>query len=136
MSPVQVAEHTAARKAAWEARRAAQAVKQPALPLGPDKSGIVQPVEDNGDAAVEVVSGELRPKLREGRPEGFASETSKKTGRSKRSINEAIHRAEKIAPDVRQAVVGTKLDTGASLDRLAVANNVSANLAMRCTGAS
>lgn len=50
---------------------------------------------------------------------GFASDTAKTTGKSKRSINQAIHRAEKIAPDVMEAVTGTDLDKGVELDALA-----------------
>ena len=42
--------------------------------------------------------------------EGFASETAATTGMSKRTINQAIHRAENIAPDVMEAVQGTTLE--------------------------
>ncbi len=56
--------------------------------------------------AREVV-GEVRPKPQGGRPPGFASDTAAATGKSKRSINRAIHRAENIEPDVMEAVQGT-----------------------------
>ena len=49
----------------------------------------------------------------------FAKDTADKTGLSKRTIERGVRRGERIAPDVRQDIVGTKLDTGASLDRLA-----------------
>lgn len=52
-------------------------------------------------------------------PAGFASDTAAKTGQDKRTINRAVARGEKIAPDVLQSVKGTKLDTGTSLDKLA-----------------
>ena len=121
LSPVQVAEHTAARKAAWEARRAATAVKQPALPLGPDENA--DPDGSTGSDGNDKGEGSgstgatSPPTSRFNK--GFAADTAAKTGRSKASTNKALARAEKIAPDVRQAVAGTKLDTGASLDRLA-----------------
>lgn len=50
---------------------------------------------------------------------GFASETAKATGKSKRDINRAIRRAEKIAPDVLKVIKGGALDTGVELDELA-----------------
>jgi hypothetical protein len=54
-----------------------------------------------------------------GRPSGFATETSEALGKSKRAINLAIARADKIAPDVLRIVAGTSLDNGASLDKIA-----------------
>jgi ParB-like chromosome segregation protein Spo0J len=50
---------------------------------------------------------------------GFARDTAETTGMSKRTVNEAVARGERIVPDVIQGVVGTALDTGTSLDRLA-----------------
>jgi hypothetical protein len=123
LSPVQIAEHTVARKAVWEAKRAAAAVEQPALALEPDGEGGAA----GGEGHAQELGGASCPtKLRkdghragpQNQP-GFAADTAKKTGRNKRNINKALARAEKIAPDVRQNIVGTKLDTGASLDRLA-----------------
>jgi hypothetical protein len=50
---------------------------------------------------------------------GFAAETAKRTGRSKATINRSIRRTTKIAPDVRESVKGTKLETARGLDGLA-----------------
>ena len=47
---------------------------------------------------------------------GFAADTAKKTGMSKRAINLAKSRTEKIPEDVRDQIKGTKLDTGTYLD--------------------
>ena len=70
--------------------------------------------------------GTIRPtSLSDGRnagpqhTEGFASETAAATGKSKRDINRAIHRAENIEPDVMELVQGTTLDKGVELDALA-----------------
>ena len=49
---------------------------------------------------------------------GFASDTADKTGISKRTINEAISRAENIPEDIRDLICGTDLDTGVYLDSL------------------
>jgi hypothetical protein len=49
----------------------------------------------------------------------FAADTADTLGKSKRAINLAIARADKIAPDVLRVVAGTSLDTGASLDKIA-----------------
>lgn len=65
------------------------------------------------------ISVQVASKSQAGRPSGFASETARATGRDKSTITRAVARGEKIAPDVLQAVQGTKLDTGASLDKLA-----------------
>lgn len=48
----------------------------------------------------------------------FAAETACITGRSKRSINQKVERAEKIAPDVLDAITGSKWDKGVVLDIL------------------
>jgi ParB-like chromosome segregation protein Spo0J len=50
---------------------------------------------------------------------GFSADTAHKTGRTKRSVNIALSRAKNIAPDVLDAVAGTPLDKGTSLDALA-----------------
>ena len=54
-----------------------------------------------------------------GRPTGFTSDAVASTGKSQRSVQQAIHRAENIAPDVMEAVQGTTLDRGVELDALA-----------------
>ncbi len=45
-------------------------------------------------------------------PKGFASDTSEKTGVSKRTIQLATSRAKAIPADIRDTIKGTKLDTG------------------------
>ncbi len=45
--------------------------------------------------------------------------TARQTGLSKRSINRAIWRVEKTTQEARDLIRGTRLDTGAMLDRLA-----------------
>ncbi len=47
---------------------------------------------------------------------GFAADTAEKTGMSKRAINLAKSRTEKIPEDVRDQIKGTNLDTGGYLD--------------------
>jgi hypothetical protein len=53
------------------------------------------------------------------RLDSFASNTADKTGMNKRTIERAVRRGEKIAPDVLRDVVGTALDKGTALDALA-----------------
>ncbi|NMM46570.1 hypothetical protein HH303_18915 [Rhodospirillaceae bacterium KN72] len=53
-----------------------------------------------------------------GRPSEFASETADATGVDKSTINRAVSRAEKIAPDVLAEVSGTEHDKGVELDAL------------------
>ena len=48
----------------------------------------------------------------------FASETADATGVDKSTINRAVSRAEKIAPDVLAEVSGTEHDKGVELDAL------------------
>ncbi len=55
------------------------------------------------------------------RPEGFASETAAITGKNKATINRAIRRANEVCQEARDLIRGTGLDTGAYLDRLALA---------------
>lgn len=72
---MKAAEHTAARKAIWEAERTAPAVEQPALPLGTGYG------EEAAPASGE--SGRTPPTFQPtGRGnKGFAADTAKKTGR-------------------------------------------------------
>jgi ParB-like chromosome segregation protein Spo0J len=94
LTAAQIAEHTARRKELWERRQ-----------------------ETGGSTcATSLADGRGAGPQHQ---KGFAAETAEKTGRSKATINKALARAEKIAPDVLHAVTGTKLDTGASLDKLA-----------------
>lgn len=53
---------------------------------------------------------------------GFASETAAATGKTKQHINRVLARAEKVAPDVLDAVKGTADDKGVVLDALAKAS--------------
>lgn len=87
LSPAEVAEHTARRKALWDQRK---------------------------------VSGQVDPKPQGGRPKGFAQSTAEATGRSKRDINRAVARGEKIAPDVLERIKSNPdLNKGVVLDQLA-----------------
>ena len=52
-----------------------------------------------------------------GRPKGFAQETSEKTGRDKKAINQKVRRAEELGDDIDR-VRGTSLDKGVELDAL------------------
>ena len=52
------------------------------------------------------------------RREGFASDTARKTGKSKRDIQRAVKRAEEVTSEARDVVRNTALDTGAYLDKL------------------
>ncbi|MCB1687712.1 MAG: ParB N-terminal domain-containing protein [Halioglobus sp.] len=94
LTPTEQAEHLAKRKELWEARER------------------------------DRVSGQVDPKLsvrgreNEGRPEGFATETAKTTGKSKESINRDVRRAHDVCQEARDLIRGTKLDTGAMLDKL------------------
>lgn len=95
LTPTEVAEHVTKRKELWEAR---------------DR---------------QRVSAQVEPKLSvrgrdgEGRPEGFATETAKASGQSKASINRAVKRGNEVCQEARDLIRGTKLDTGAMLDKLA-----------------
>ena len=51
--------------------------------------------------------------------EGFAADTAKKTGKTKRSVNQKVSRSKKVAPEVKAEIQGTALDTGVNLDALA-----------------
>jgi hypothetical protein len=92
LSPVQVAEHAVRRKAAYLERH-------------PETAAAFHGNQHTGN----VVSDNL----------SFTKDTAAKTGLSRRTIERGVRRGERIAPDVRHDVVGTKLDTGVSLDRLA-----------------
>jgi ParB-like chromosome segregation protein Spo0J len=48
----------------------------------------------------------------------FASETANATGRDKRTVQRDAERGEKVIPEVMRTIAGTKLDTGAYLDKL------------------
>lgn len=48
----------------------------------------------------------------------FTAETSAATGRSERAVQRDAERGEKVAPKVLEMVRGTKLDTGAYLDKI------------------
>lgn len=63
------------------------------------------------------VSEQNVPK-RQGRPDGFAGESSTATGQTKQHINRQIARAEALGPDLK-VIAGTSLDKGVELDALA-----------------
>jgi len=64
-------------------------------------------------------SGKSSPSLGGRGKTGFAKDTAQATGKSKRAINQAIRRAEKIVPDLLEEVKGTPIDKGVELDALA-----------------
>lgn len=92
LTPTQQAEHLAKRKELWEAREAAAKTSRTSL----------------GDGR----------KAGPQHQDGFASETAKATGASKRSVQQSIARATAVPQDIRNRIVGTKLDTGTYLDSL------------------
>lgn len=49
----------------------------------------------------------------------FTADTAAATGRSERSVQRDVTRAERIAPDVLEAIAGTPFDRGRNLDALA-----------------
>ncbi len=65
------------------------------------------------------VSGQIVPKPQGGRPQGFAGETADATGVSRKQVNRAVARAEKVTEEVRDEIRGTDLDKGVVLDELA-----------------
>lgn len=48
----------------------------------------------------------------------FSAETAKATGKDERTIRRDAERGEKVAPEAMNKIAGTKLDTGAYLDRI------------------
>lgn len=62
--------------------------------------------------------GEVRSPTKPQHERGFASETSAETGVSKRTVNQALARAEAVPQDVRDKIRGSAFDSGAYLDRL------------------
>lgn len=48
----------------------------------------------------------------------FTAETAKATGKDERTIRRDAERGEKVVPEVMNKIAGTKLDTGAYLDRI------------------
>lgn len=66
----------------------------------------------------ELMGGKIVPTLGGEQRVGFAQDTSKRTGETKRSINEKVARGEALR-DCLKDVVGTSLDKGTELDALA-----------------
>lgn len=93
LSPTEVAEHLAKRKELWEARE--NQVAQAAPPE--NSTGYKSPPPQS---------------------EGFASDTARSTGRDKSTINRAVKRANEVCQEARDLIRGTKMDTGATLDKL------------------
>lgn len=55
--------------------------------------------------------------VRTGTP-SFAAETARATGKDERTIRRDAERGEKVVPEAMNKIAGTKLDTGAYLDRI------------------
>ncbi|MEI9982630.1 MAG: ParB N-terminal domain-containing protein [Aliidongia sp.] len=99
LTPAQVAEHTARAKGLWQLKQLKQSI-------------------ETGDRISATSLSDGR-KAGPQHAEGFAAETAKATGRAKSTINEAARRGERIASELLQDVVGTKIDKGVELDALA-----------------
>lgn len=54
------------------------------------------------------------------KPERFTADTAKKTGQSERAVQRDASRGERVSEDVLTQIAGTKLDTGKTLDELAL----------------
>lgn len=91
LTPTQEAEHLAKRKEVWEAMREAE-VKE--------TGATCATLADTGRGNTQ-----------------FASETASVTGKDKSTINRAVRRATEVCQEARDLIRGTKLDTGAYLDR-------------------
>lgn len=63
------------------------------------------------------ISAELQPKIGRGRPDGFAGDVEKRTGKDKATVNQSIRRAARIENVAELS--GTSLDKGVELDALA-----------------
>jgi len=48
----------------------------------------------------------------------FTSDTAKATGKSERAVQRDAERGEKVIPEVMEMIAGTRLDTGAYLDKI------------------
>lgn len=125
LTPTQEAEHLAKRKAIWQAMKASQGKpdtmqtdaheKDEANEVGADEAEINAPHE--ADEESERSSPTLEDNGRG--HQGFATETADKTGKSKRTINQAIRRTNAICQRARDLIRATELDTGVFLDELA-----------------
>lgn len=62
--------------------------------------------------------GEREPSRQVGDLPRFTEDTAKATGQSERTVQRVAERGEKILPEVLDMIRGTKLDTGAYLDKL------------------
>lgn len=89
LTAVEQSEHLARRKALWETRQSGQNVP-------------IDSKRDDGKGH---------------RPDGFAGETAKATGKTKRDINRSIARAG-VSQAARDLIRGTPLDRGTYLDKL------------------
>ena len=109
LTATEIAKHTARRKQAWEMK---ETRKEP--PHAPAE------LSDMFAAPPEPNSGTSCPTIPRGRghPKQFAADTAERTGQSKRDVNRAVSRGEKIAPDVLDAVTGTANDGGARITEL------------------
>ena len=88
LTPAQEAKHLERRKELWKLRKS------------------------NGATCTETPKASKRGREGEGRPEEFAADTAKDTGIDKSTVNRAVSRGEKIAPDVLETIEGTDMDKG------------------------
>lgn len=63
------------------------------------------------------ISAEVQPKIGRGRPDGFAGDVERRTGKDKATVNQSIRRAARI--ENVADLSGTSLDKGVELDALA-----------------
>ena len=77
---------------------------------------IYPPTQHGGDRKSEVFSSRQVGDLQQ--PERFTANTAAATGQSERVIQRDAERGEKVIPEVLDFVKGTRLDTGAYLDKL------------------
>lgn len=96
LTATETAEHLARRKAIWEARELA---------------GTTCPTQPETDSRGQKKSSQ--------QSEGFATETAKATGKSKKDVNRSVKRGNDVCQEARDLIRNTKLDTGSTLDKLA-----------------
>ncbi|MGB3389410.1 MAG: ParB N-terminal domain-containing protein [Pseudaminobacter sp.] len=71
---------------------------------------------DRSEASRQV--GDLKSQSENNPVDRFTAETAAATGRSERAVQRDAERGEKVIPEVLAMVRGTKLDTGAYLDKI------------------
>jgi hypothetical protein len=111
LTAAQIARHMARRKELWEMKETGKekAVSADddlfaAPPHDQETGGKTLPTHPQHDSLGRRKSAQQKQQ--------FSAEAAERTGQSKRAVNMAVSRGEKIAPDVLDAVTGTALDTG------------------------